>query len=167
MGESAYLDGLLYTPQYAEEGTEAVERMRRRENVRQLVESVRTTIPRMRDSWRVKTFLAMNMGCIEDVMSQCILPILSKYREELDHYKGEYEQKGDTAQFQQHREKIISQILQGAEEQHSTLFHLAETAGRVKYFGRHYDIRAHARGLLMNPQVYARCVDLVLPHLSR
>ncbi len=172
MGESVYLNELLYNSQHynlqeAEEGTETVERICRRENVRQLVNAARTAIPRIRDSWRVKTFLTMNMGCIEDVASRCILPILSGYRKELDHYKTEYEQKGDTEQFRRHREKIISQLLQGAEEQHPALFHLAETAGRVKYLGKHYDIRAHARELLMDPNVYARCVDLVLPHLSR
>ncbi len=164
MSESAYLDGLLYAQHEAAE-TETIERMHRREYIRQLVESVKTSIPQIRSSWRVKTFLAMNMGCIESVMSQSILPILLQYREELDCYKTDYEQKGDTAQFRQHREKIILQLLQRTEEQHPTLFHVAETAGQVKYLGRHYDIRAHAQELLMDPKVYARCIDLVLPYL--
>jgi hypothetical protein len=166
MGESIYLERLLYSPE-GEEGTEAVEWMHRREDVQVLVESARTTIPRIRNSLRVKAFLTMNRGCIEDVMSRCILPILSQYREELDRYKAEYEQKGDTAQFQQHRKNIISQLLQGAEEQHPTLFHLAETVGQVKYLRIGYDIRAHAKELLMDPKVYAQCIDLVLPYLSR
>lgn len=166
MSESVYLNGLLYDTQ-ENKGIETAERIYRRVEVQQLVEAARTTIPHIKNSWRVKTFLAMNMGCIEEAIEHSILPILLKYRKDLDHYKEEYEEKGDTEQFQQHREMVISQLLHGTEKQHPTLFQFAEAAGRVKYWEREYDIRAHARELLMDPKIYARCIDLVLPYLSR
>lgn len=166
MSESAYLDGLLYATQ-GKEGIETAERISRRGEVRQLVEDARTTIPHMKNSWRVKTFLVMNMGCIEEAIQHCIFPILLTYQEDLNYYRREYEEKGDTEQFREHRKLVISRLIHGTEEQHPTLFQLAETAGRVKYWEREYDIRAHARELLMNPKIYARCIDLVLPYLSR